>query len=139
MGCGHHFGGSFGNLTTYVNAGAEFRFGLNLPDDFGSTPLRPAGENTAPTRQPQIQYTPGAHLFVAMDTRWVLYDITLGGNAFRSSHSVEKRHGVAGVGYGVVLMRHRWKFALARYHETREFEDQRETPVFGSFTISRAF
>lgn len=134
-----HYGGSFGNLATYANAGAEFRFGLNLPDDFGSTPLRPAGENTAPTRQPQSLYTPGAHMFLTLDTRWVLYDITLDGNLFRDSHSVEKRHAVAYVGYGVAYMRHRWKFALARYHGTREFETQRETPVFGSFTISRAF
>lgn len=134
-----HYGGSLGNLATYLNAGAEFRFGFNLPDDFGSTPLRPAGENTAPTREPQSQYTPGAHLFLTFDTRWVMYDITLDGNTFRDSHSVDKRNAVANIGYGVALMRHRWKFALARYHGTREFDGQRETPVFGSFTISRAF
>lgn len=134
-----HYGGSFGNLATYLNAGAEFRFGANLPDDFGSTPLRPAGENTAPTREPQSQYVPGAHLFVTLDTRWVFHDITLDGNTFRDSHSVDKRHAVANIGYGVAFMRHRWKFALARYHGTREFDGQRETPVFGSFTISRAF
>ena len=134
-----HYGGSFGNLATYLNAGAEFRFGLNLPDDFGSTPLRPAGENTAPTREHRIQYVPGAHLFVTLDSRWVFHDITLDGNTFRDSHSVDKRHAVANIGYGVALMRHRWKFALARYHGTREFDGQRETPVFGSFTISRAF
>ncbi|MDQ8024368.1 MAG: lipid A deacylase LpxR family protein [Moraxellaceae bacterium] len=134
-----HYGGSFGNLATYLNTGAEFRVGVNLPDDFGSTPLRPAGENTAPTREPQSQYVPGTHLFVTFDTRWVLYDITLDGNTVRDSHSVDKRHAVANIGYGVALMRHRWKFALARYHGTREFDGQRETPVFGSFTISRAF
>jgi hypothetical protein len=134
-----HYGGSFGNLATYLNTGAEFRFGVNLPDDFGSTPLRPAGENTAPTREPRSQYVPGAHLFVTFDTRWVFHDITLDGNTFRDSHSVDKRQAVANIGYGVALMRHRWKFALARYHGTREFDGQRETPVFGSFTISRAF
>ena len=81
----------------------------------------------------------GAHLFLTMDTRWVLWDIALDGNAFRDSHSVDKRHAVANVGYGVAVMFNRWKFALARYHGTREFDGQSETPVFGSFTISRAF
>jgi len=31
----------------------------------------------------------------------------------------------------------RGNFALARYHRTREFEGQKERPLFGSFTISR--
>lgn len=134
-----HYGGSLGNLATYANAGAEFRFGMNLPDDFGSTPLRPAGENTAPTREPQAQYMTGAHLFLTMDARWVLHDITLDGNLFRDSHSVDKEPLVAYAGYGVAFLHRRWKFALARYHSTREFEGQQEPPVFGSFTISRAF
>ncbi|MCF7220420.1 lipid A deacylase LpxR family protein [Marilutibacter chinensis] len=134
-----HYGGSLGNLATYANVGGEFRFGRNLPDDFGSTPLRPAGENTAPTREPQSQYPGGFHLFLSMDARWVLHDITLDGNLFRDSHRVDRRPLVAYAGYGVALMYHRWKFALARYHSTREFEEQAETPVFGSFTVSRAF
>ena len=134
-----HYGGSFGNLATYANAGAELRFGLNLPDDFGSTPLRPAGENTAPTREQRTYYTSGVHGFITFDARWVFYDITLDGNTFRDSPSVDKRNAVGYLGYGIVLVRQRWKFALARYHGTREFDGQRETPVFGSFTVSRAF
>lgn len=134
-----HYGGSFGNYATYANAGAEFRFGLHLPDDFGSTPLRPAGENTAPTRSLPWGRGFAAHMFLTFDARWVVRDITLDGNTFRHSHSVDKRSFVADAGYGVALMHGRWKFALARYHRTREFDEQRQTPVFGSFTVSRAF
>ncbi|MBI0385484.1 DUF2219 family protein, partial [Streptomyces albiflaviniger] len=54
------------------------------------------------------------------------------------SHSVDKRHVVAYGGYGVAVMYGRWKFAAARYHSTREFNGQRQSPVFGSFTISRS-
>ena len=133
-----HYGGSLGNLATYANAGAEVRFGRNLPDDFGSTPLRPAGENTAPTRNRSTASPFGMHFFLTFDARWVLYDITLDGNAFRDSHSVDKKAFVADAGYGLALVKGRWKFALARYHRTREFEGQAEPPVFGSFTISRA-
>lgn len=133
-----HYGGSFGNLTTYANAGGELRFGRNLPDDFGSTPLRPAGENTAPIRQSRNHYTQGAHVFLHFDARWVLHDIALDGNTFHDGHSVDKREAVADIGYGFAWMLHRWKFALARYHSTREFDGQQEAPVFGSFTISKA-
>ncbi len=131
-----HWGAAVGNLSTHGNGGGEVRFGWKLPDDFGSSPMRPAGENTAPTRGGR---TPGwsGHLFVSTDARWVLRDITLDGNTFRHSHSVDKRPLVADIGYGLALMRGKWKFALARYHRSREFEGQREKPVFGSFTLSR--
>ncbi|KAG0752523.1 hypothetical protein G6F63_016623 [Rhizopus arrhizus] len=77
-------------------------------------------------------------MFVTTDAAWVIRDITLDGNTFRSSHSVDKRHVVAQGGYGMALTHGRWKFAVARYHSTREFYGQREAPVFGSFTISRS-
>jgi lipid A 3-O-deacylase len=133
-----HYGGSLGNLATYANAGAELRFGRHLPDDFGSTPLRPAGENTAPTRSRQVGGPFGIHMFLTFDASWVLRDITLDGNTFRHSHSVDKKPLVGEVGYGFALTKGRWKFALARYNRSREFEGQVEAPVFGSFTISRA-
>ena len=132
-----HHGGALGNLATYANIGSEVRFGWKLPDDFGSTPLRPAGENTAPTRGGRSSGW-STHLFLTTDGRWVLRDITLDGNTFRNSHSVDKRPFVADIGYGLAIMKGRWKFALARYHRTREFDQQKETPVFGSFTISRS-
>ena len=132
-----HYGGAIGNLDTKANAGGEVRFGWKLPDDFGSTPLRPAGENTAPTRGGRPSGW-SWHLFATTDAAWVIRDITLDGNTFRNSHSVDKRHVVAQGGYGVAVMRGRWKFAVARYHSTREFNGQRQSPVFGSFTISRS-
>lgn len=134
-----HWGGSLGTIATYANAGGELRFGRNLPDDFGSTPLRPAGENTAPPRQRRAGGEFGMHAFLMIDGRWVLRDITLDGNTFQDSHSVDKRAFVADVGYGVALTKGQWKFAVARYLRTREFEGQKERPKFGSFTISRTF
>ncbi len=133
-----HYGGSLGNLATYANAGAEIRVGRHLPDDFGSTPLRPAGENTAPGRYRTWGSLLGVHLFLTADARWVLRDITLDGNTFKRSHSVDKRPWVGEVGIGLALTKGRWKFALARYDVTREFAGQKDTPKFGSFTITRA-
>lgn len=133
-----HWGVSLGNFATYANVGGEWRFGLRLPDDFGTAPLRPAGENTAPMRVPAHRALNG-HFFVAVDARWVVHDITLDGNTFRSSHSVDKRPFVADVGYGIAIYSGRWRFAFARYHRTREFMGQKEIPVYGTVTIGRRF
>ena len=130
-----HWGGSLGNAFSHANAGAELRLGWSLPDDFGSTPTRPAGENTAPGGS--RSHGLSGHVFLTSDVRWVVRDITLDGNTFRSSHSVNKRSFVGEVGFGVVLSYDKWKFALARYYRSREFDGQADTPVFGSFTISR--
>lgn len=132
-----HWGGAVGNLGTHANVGGELRFGWRLPDDFGSDPLRPSGENAAPRRDaPTRRWS--AHVFAAMDARWVLRDITLDGNTVKSSHRVDREPLVADFGYGFAVTRAGWKLAFARYHRTREFEGQPDTPVFGSFTISRA-
>lgn len=134
-----HWGGSLGNFATYLNAGAEWRMGWKLPDDFGSTPLRPAGENTAPTRKGRIDRGWSGHIFATFDARWVFYDITLDGNTSKDSHSVDSKPFVADIGYGVALTRGKWKVAFARYFRSTEFEGQVDRPVFGSFTVSRKF
>lgn len=133
-----HWGASVGNFATYANAGGELRLGRHLPDDFGTAPLRPAGENTAPLKKPRVAGWSG-HLFAAVDGRWVLHDITLDGNSFRSSHSVHKRAWVADVGYGLAVYHGQWRLAIARYHRTREFRGQQEVPVYGTVTLSRRF
>lgn len=133
-----HWGGSLGNFATYANAGGELRLGLRLPDDFGTAPLRPAGENMSPVRVANGGAWHG-HLFVALDARWVLRDITLDGNTFTHSHSVDKRPVVVDLGYGLAMHQGKWRLALARYHRTREFRGQQHVPVYGTVTVGRAF
>lgn len=133
-----HWGTSLGNFATYANAGAEWRYGLHLPDDFGTAPLRPAGENTSPVRR-TTDAAWKAHVFLAFDARWVLRDITLDGNTFRASPSVDKRPLVADIGYGIAAYHGDWRFAFARYHRSREFRGQKDVPVYGTVTIGRSF
>jgi hypothetical protein len=134
------WGGAMGNLMTEANLGGELRWGRGLPDDFGSTPTRAAGEPVP--GGPRIQ-GPGSskgssfHGFASVDARWVLRDISLDGNTFRRSHRVEKEPLVADFGYGLALTWGDWKIVLARIHRTREFKGQKALPVFGSFIVSR--
>jgi len=134
-----HWGGAFGNLLTQVNGGFELRLGQRLPDDFGSSPVRPAGNNTAPPVDSRRTRGWAWHGFLAADVRHVLRDITQDGNTFRNSHSVDKEPWVAEAAIGVAVTRGRSKLAFARYFRTREFEGQDRFPAYGSFTISRAF
>jgi hypothetical protein len=132
-----HWGGSVGNFASYANAGAELRFGLHLPDDFGTATLRPAGGNSWPIRPSSNRWS--GHLFIALDARAVLHDITLDGNSFRDSHSVDKRPFVADLGIGIAMQFDEWRVTFGRYYRTREFDGQQDTPAYGSLTIGRRF
>lgn len=134
-----HAGGSAGNAFTYANGGLEWRWGVNLPDDFGSDPFRLAGDNLAPggAREPARRLD--WHLFVAMDLRAVGRDITLDGNTWKDSHSIDRRTVVGDLSFGLAATWGPWKLAYANIRRSREFDGQRERPVNGTVTISRRF
>jgi lipid A 3-O-deacylase len=133
-----NWGMGVGNFATYAKAGAEWRIGVRLPDNFGSAPLRLAGENISAVGTPREGQW-NAHFFAAIDGRAVLRDITLDGNTFKDSQRVEKRHFVADATYGVSVNAGGWRLAVSRYHRTREFRGQRKLPVYGALTISRRY
>lgn len=137
-----HWGASLGNVATYANAGLEARIGWGLPDDFGTSPIRPAGDNSAPRSQEGIsQFSRffGMHGFVSVDGRAVARNIFLDGNTFRESHSVKKKWAVGDVALGVAANFGVYKIGLVRVYRTREFEGQKVTPRYGSLTISGPF
>jgi lipid A 3-O-deacylase len=132
-----HGGGSLGNLATFANAGFEVRVGPVLPDDFGSAPILPAGETVSPLLRSNYTERLAMHVFVAVDVRYVVRDITLDGNTWKDSHSVEREPLVADVGIGVAARWRGWKIAIARYLRTSEFDGQKADPELGSITIKR--
>lgn len=134
-----HWGVSVGNLSTHTNTGVEWRFGKQLPDDFGSDPQRPAGENLAPGRAQRRGRGWSWHVFATLDVRGVAYNIALDGNAWKDSHQVDKRPWVADAGIGLALTRGAWKFTIARFERSREFDGQSSRPAYGSITLSRAY
>lgn len=134
-----HGGGSLGNLLTYVNAGAEWRFGPDLPDNFGSAPLLPAAVNTAPERSRDYSRRLKMHGFVIVDLQLVTHNITLDGNTWKDSHRVDREPLVADLGIGLAATYGKWQFAFARYLRSREFEGQSENPQLGSLTVRRDF
>lgn len=135
---GAHTGGSLGNLATHLNGGGDVRFGRHLPDDFGSSPLRPGGENAGPMLRPRHDGW-GWHLYASFDARLVGHDLSLDGSTWKDSHSVDREVFVADLTLGAVATHGDWRFAATHTRRSREFEGQREAPVFGTFAISKSF
>ncbi len=134
------WGGSLGNVATYLETGAEFRLGWNLPKDFGTSSARPGGDNSAPGSRldSRILNNPfgSLHTFVALNGRWVLHDITLDGNTLSDSHSVNKKEWVGSANMGIALSIYRWKLSFSREFGTDEYDNQPDSNSHGTLSIS---
>lgn len=128
-------GGGIGNLASSANIGTEWRFGPQLPDNFGSAPLLPVSENIAPSHSREFSPLPRIHGFLAFNLHAVFHDITLDGNTWKDSHSVERKPLVADLGIGVAASYGSWHFAFAHYVRSREFEEQKRPQQLGSLTV----
>lgn len=136
-----HAGIALGNVGSYLNAGGEYRIGWQLPEDFGTSAVRPAGDNSAPgagdTRLVRSErWLQGLHAFISVDGRLVGNDIFLDGNTWRDSHSVDKEWAVADISAGFSFLVRQWKFSYAHVIRTREFAEQPDHHVYGSLSIS---
>lgn len=141
-----------GNIETAASTGLEVRAGRNLPNDFGSYPMRPGSENRPPsaaadlrTTQPQSTGAPrlGVHVFANLEAKAVAWDFSLDGNLFRSSHHVSRRPWVAQAAIGVasqwLVAGRGMRLALMRVWRTREFDEQVGRHAFGSIAVSLEF
>ena len=135
-----HLGGALGNVYTCANAGIEARLGWNIPMDFGTPLIRPAGDANAPVdaQDPDVSGNHGfcLNLFASVDGRAVLRDIFLDGNTFAHSHSVDKKYFVSDIAIGISMIIHRFRLSFARVIRTKEFKGQEDDQSFGSITLS---
>jgi lipid A 3-O-deacylase len=133
-----HYGGSIGNLTTFANAGVELRIGRNLPDNFGTATTLTYGQNTPPANWgAEAPRRPTVHGFIAVDARVVLHDITLDGNTWRDSASVDRETFAAELALGVALEWRGWEASLGATYRTKEYETQQRESSFGTLAFRR--
>jgi hypothetical protein len=140
-----------GNIQTSATVGIEGRLGWNIPNDFGTYPIRPGAENRPPSAASihgdaedasngSTRPRRGVHLFATLETKLVVHDFSLDGNLFQSSHSVTRRPWVTQAALGISAQRpiagHGVKLALMRVFRTREFDEQGPSHTFGSVTVS---
>jgi hypothetical protein len=129
-----HAGLSVGNVATYGNAGFEVRTGFRIPPDFGSNLIRPSGDSNGLRRPPFNIF-----LFAAADGRAVARDITLDGNTFRDSPSIDKKTFVADIYAGLGVGTTHWQLTYAQAYRTIEFDGQDNSSIFGSISLSFSY
>lgn len=137
-----HAGLALGNVATYVNVGGEYRIGWDLPNDFGTSAVRPGGDNSAPGKNgPRRNHKTiyGLHAFVSLDARLVAQDIFLDGNTYKNSLNVDKEHEVADISAGISFLAGAWKISYASVIRTREFKQQAHHHKYGSLSLSYSF
>ena len=135
-----HAGSSLGTMTTAVAAGWQFRFGSNLPHDFGTFLLLPGGEgsfffNEQTNPRTETKHS-GVHGFVYLGGNAVYRNIFLDGNTFKKSHHVDKNPFVGDVVLGFVINQKRFKFSYAYVYRTKQFKTQDKSQIFGAVNVS---
>ena len=140
-----------GNIETSVALGIEGRIGWNIPNDFGTYPIRPGAENRPPSaasirgtsnEATRVASGPraGVHLFGTLEAKYVARDFSLDGNLFRSSHHVTRRPWVAQAAVGLsaqgLVAGHGAKLAVMRVYRTREYREQESNHAYGSVALS---
>ena len=135
-----HSGVSLGNVATHLNGGFEARLGWAIPNDFGTSALRPGGDNSAPRSswEPRMASTAnwGVHGFISVNARLVGRDIFLDGNTFENSHSVAKKLLVADSAVGVSVIYGRLKMSYAQIFRSKEFDGQHASHAYGSLAVA---
>ena len=136
-------GAMLGNVLTQAQAGLQFRFGFRLPNDFGHSLIRGAG-NVPPTCQCWGERDDDGHhlgfqVFAGMSGNLVARNITLDGNTFRDSPRVSKKPFFAGAECGAALVFRRMQLGYAYVVWGREFEGQQGNSKFGTLFFSVGF
>jgi hypothetical protein len=134
-------GGWLGNMLIQGQAGALLRFGYNVPDDFGPTLVRGMGHMPPPRwdapRQSKSDW--GFSVYGGSVANLVLRDITLDGNTFEDSPSVDKEFFVPMAGVGVSVGNRRFQASFAYIFWGKEFEGQQDYSEFGSLSVRYCF
>ena len=136
-------GGAVGNMAVYANAGLMFRYGWNVPEDFGTTSIQGAEETGIPAL--------GKNEKVELKNRWssffqlyvegvgVAHNITLDGNSFSDEPSVEKEPFIGKFGFSYTVRYGHYHFSLANINKTKVFKSQHGGYGYGSVVFSYIF
>jgi lipid A 3-O-deacylase len=133
-------GGWLGNMLIQGQAGGLLRAGYHMPDDFGPTLVRDMGHMPPPRRDPLSQSSDwGFSVYGGAFGTLVLRDITLDGNTFQDSPSVDKKYFVPVAAVGMSLGNRRFQASFSYVFWGKEFEGQDQNTKFGSISFRYFF
>ncbi len=134
-------GAMLGNVLVQAQVGAQLRVGYHAPDDFGTTIIR--GFGTLPFSRPPANggRVPrwGVYAFAGASGVAVARNLSLDGNTFEDSPSVDKQPFFAAGETGLVLWTRRVQVAASFVWWGREFENQARASRFGTLAITIPF
>lgn len=129
---GTHVGTALGNVFTDAKTGLMLRYGPDLPRDYGPPRIEPSLPGAS-------DFHPAAgfrwYVFAGLEGRAVARNIFLDGNSFRSGSSVDKHNFVGDLQFGLVVDWKELRLSYTHVARSREFKSQRDSDVFGAFTV----
>jgi lipid A 3-O-deacylase len=126
---------ALGNAQIHAGLGGRVRLGQGLAADFGPPRIRPA-LGTAPA---PVGDGFGWYLFAGAGARVVGRDITLDGNTWRESASVDHRPFVGDLELGAAAFWRGVRLSYTHVWRSKEFVAQPKPFQFGSIALSVAF
>ncbi len=134
-------GGWLGNMLTQAQIGGVVRAGYNIPDDFGPTLVRGMGEMPPPRRseKPKSNADWGFSVYGGGVANLVLRDITLDGNTFEDSRSVDKKWFVPAEGVGICVGNRHFQTSFTYVFWGEEFAHEQKHTQYGAITASYLF
>ncbi len=127
-----------GNVLIQAQVGAQVRLGYQVPDDFGTTLIR--GFGTLPHARPRRNGTSeprwGVYLFASGSGVAVARNLSLDGNTFQDSPSVEKKPFFLTGEFGMTLWTRWVELTASLVWWGEEFENQERPTRFGTLAIS---
>ena len=128
-------GAQLGTIRVAASAGVRVRFGQGLGRDFGTPRIRPTiADAPAP-----VGAGFGWYVFGGIGGYAVGRDISLDGNTFRSSRSVDRKPFVADFELGAAVFWQNIRLGYTQVWRTEEFKGQNETFTFGSVSLAFSF
>jgi hypothetical protein len=127
---------SLGNVHTYAGGGMMLRIGTELEADFGPPRVRPVSAGSV-FYQPQERW--GWYAFAGVEGRVVARDISLDGNSWRESRSVDSEPFVGDASLGFAFFLPRTRLTATYTIRSKEFSTQRDAAQFGSLSVAFRF
>lgn len=127
---------SLGTVRTQLSGGAQIRYGINLPNDFGFTTMR---QGTSVVLKPEVPAS--LYVFADFQADLNIYDVTLGGELLREHDSDVYAYPLsAEFSFGIAAVYDNWSVMFFQSFRSRDFSSADKTFfAFGGVRISYSF
>lgn len=129
-----HWYGGVGNLRSDIGTGITLRIGRGLEQSLAIVSMTPGRDINPLAGRTSEWYT-----FISLGGRYVLNDITLDGNTFKSGPSVDIEHWQAMASAGVAWNAGNWGWLFSMYRGGDEWTTQEEDTIYGALSVSYRF